>query len=344
MKRRRVIFVLILLIFFFYIFKYNNKHVFKHKRTAKTAKKITEAVIALVACGVEKANLAMNSVKSALLFSAKSDRLKFIIFSDTQHDSIEKTLKTFQNYRNFSYVIRNASFPEKDNNMWASIFGHCSTQRLFFPNLLTDVDALLYVDSDTLFVSPPMELYRKFDNFTENQIAALAPEALQIDSYYPEKVNQTFPFYGEFGLNSGVKLMNLTRMRKLKYEEKLQEIFWQYRPKITYYDQDIMNIYFHDNPDQLFELPCEYNFRTDFCLTKLACPAKDGLKLIHGNRFCFRNKGLTFGQLAAAIENIQPVSDDKRTKNEQILTCLFSMNSTKIFVPRFFNISKVLIH
>jgi UDP-xylose:glucoside alpha-1,3-xylosyltransferase len=305
MNKRASVFVSVLVISYFVIFKLNHQNV---KETAENKVVSAETVISIVACGKMRANQAVNSVKSALLFSAESDRLKFIIFSDTKRGLIEKELKIFQNFRNFSYVFHNASFPEQDNKMWAKLFKPCAAQRLFFPNMLTDVDALLYIDADTLFVSPPIELYRMFNNFTEHQIAGLAPEAMENSSCYSK--NAKIPFYGKFGLNSGVKLMNLTRMRSLKYQEKLLEFFWKYKKDLRYFDQDIMNIYFHDNPEQLFDIPCEYNYRTDFCEPKSTCAAEDGIKLIHGNRkkFKLEYRNLIFSQIFGALEKLQPVS------------------------------------
>ena len=41
---------------------------------------------------------------------------------------------------------------------------------------MTDVDSLLYVDTDVLFTSPVEELWSHFDKFNSTQLAALAPE------------------------------------------------------------------------------------------------------------------------------------------------------------------------
>jgi UDP-xylose:glucoside alpha-1,3-xylosyltransferase len=43
-------------------------------------------------------------------------------------------------------------------------------------SLLTDVDSLLYVDTDILFLRGLEEIWRFFEDFNSTQLAALAPE------------------------------------------------------------------------------------------------------------------------------------------------------------------------
>lgn len=204
----------------------------------KFEENLTEVVISIVACGLDRAQEALNSVKSALLFSEESDRLKFIIFTDTQHTFLDEQLAAFQGFRNFSFVLKNVSFPVRKKKMWKKMWKPCAAQRLFFPELLPEIDALIYVDSDTLFLTSPRTLFEKFQNFNESQIAALAPEMMNNDSWYPQ--DSFIPYYGKFGVNSGVKLMNLTRMREVYYQERLINVYWDYKKDLTYPDQDIM--------------------------------------------------------------------------------------------------------
>lgn len=264
----------------------------------------TEIVISIVACGEDNSKEALNSVKSALLFSGEHDRLKFIIFSDKQV-WLEDRLKEFQVFRHFSFDLRNVSFPDKNTELWAGMFRPCASQRLFYPSLLTDVDALIYVDSDTLFLSPPSEFFKMFESFNESQIGGMAPESLSDDSWYP--LYSQVPFYGRFGLNSGVLLMNLTRMRQVNYQDQLLSIYWKYNTTLKWHDQDMMNIYFHSHPDQFFEIPCEFNYRTDFCENNSTCIAKSGIKVIHGNRFSFFKADLIFGQIYNSISLVSNV-------------------------------------
>lgn len=47
------------------------------------------------------------------------------------------------------------------------------------------------------------------------------------------------------GVNSGVMLMNLTKMRAFQWEKYLAPIMKEYKLNIVWGDQDIINIIFH---------------------------------------------------------------------------------------------------
>jgi UDP-xylose:glucoside alpha-1,3-xylosyltransferase len=40
---------------------------------------------------------------------------------------------------------------------------------------LPDVELVMYVDTDVLFLRPPEQLWREFDNFNSDQLLAAAP-------------------------------------------------------------------------------------------------------------------------------------------------------------------------
>ena len=50
------------------------------------------------------------------------------------------------------------------------------------------------------------------------------------------------------GVNSGVMLMNLTRMREVKWLDEIVPYYKKYKYAITWGDQDLINIYFHFFP------------------------------------------------------------------------------------------------
>lgn len=54
------------------------------------------------------------------------------------------------------------------------------------------------------------------------------------------------------GVNSGVMLMNLTRMRKFNWTKYVIPIYKKYKLNITWGDQDIINIIFHYYPGKNF--------------------------------------------------------------------------------------------
>ena len=74
-----------------------------------------------------------------------------------------------------------------------------------------------------------------------------------------------FPFYGELGLNSGVMLMHLERMRTTGWEDEMRRLKAAWGRRVVYGDQDLINIFFADHPERLFLYPCMWNYRTDHC-------------------------------------------------------------------------------
>ena len=118
------------------------------------------------------------------------------------------------------------------------------------------------------------------------------------------------------GLNSGVMLLNLTRMRHLDIENRALEVHEQYKEDLRWGDQDIFNVILHSHPgksvtsiairklrlclsfliictEYAFRLPCEYNFRTSHCYCRYAgnCSCKtasnQGVRIVHGNLKAF---------------------------------------------------------
>lgn len=109
------------------------------------------------------------------------------------------------------------------------------------------------------------------------------------------------------GVNSGVMLMNLTKMREFKWVDQLQPILSKFKLKLTWGDQDIINIIFHYYPEKLYIYPCRYNYRTDHCMYKSDCKDAEthGVSVIHGSRGAFySNKQSTFKAIFTAFSEV----------------------------------------
>lgn len=119
-------------------------------------------------------------------------------------------------------------------------------------------------------------------------------------------------------------LMNLTRMRDFLWVEYVIPIYKRYKLKITWGDQDIINIIFHYHPgilmvihgfflsnciilDKLYIYSCRYNFRPDHCMYMSVCKsaAKDGVAVVHGSRGFFHSgKQPVFQSIYRAFEEV----------------------------------------
>ena len=69
---------------------------------------------------------------------------------------------------------------------------------LLFQTLLSDVDALLYVDTDILFLSPVDKIWSFFSVFNSTQLAAVSTEHDDAAIGWYNRFAR-HPFYGEMG-------------------------------------------------------------------------------------------------------------------------------------------------
>jgi len=72
----------------------------------------------------------------------------------------------------------------------------------------------------------------------------------------------------------------------------------------------MMNFYFHDSPEQLQELACDWNFTPGQCIRDGACVAAS-ISAIHGVRYSFMEAGHEplFNSVFQTFDNTQLNSD-----------------------------------
>uniref|UniRef100_A0A8C5PND0 Glucoside xylosyltransferase 1 n=1 Tax=Leptobrachium leishanense TaxID=445787 RepID=A0A8C5PND0_9ANUR len=270
--------------------------------------------LAVVACG-DRLEETLTMLKSALLFSRRP--LYFHIFAEDQlQDNFKTALDSWVFRGKFKYTLYPITFPSENAAEWKKLFKPCASQRLFLPLILREVDSLLYVDTDILFLRPVDDIWSFLDAFNSTQIAAMAPEHEEPRMGWYNRFAR-HPYYGETGINSGVMLMNITRIRRkyfkndltparLRWEDLLVPLFKKYKLNITWGDQDLLNIIFSQNPESLFVFPCPWNYRPDHCIYGSNCQeAEDGgIFILHGNRGVYHdNKQPTFRAVYEAIRN-----------------------------------------
>ncbi|XP_058805814.1 glucoside xylosyltransferase 1 isoform X2 [Phymastichus coffea] len=254
-------------------------------------------VICVVACGKEKLDETLVMIKSALVYAKKP--LKIIVITEYKlipafHEKLDewKQIILETSNKTFDFVIRPVTYPNYiDENEWKSLFKPCASLRLFLPDILNDTDSILYVDTDTLFLTQPEKVWKVFRSMNRDQFAALVKECEDSNTcWYPRFAKH--PYVLPVGINSGVMLMNLTRMRETRWTQYLEPILREFKNKITWGDQDIINIFFHFHPENLYIFDCRYNYRPDHCMYGPVCnrALKDGAIILHGSRGVFHNK------------------------------------------------------
>uniref|UniRef100_A0A7N4PEF6 Glucoside xylosyltransferase 1 n=2 Tax=Sarcophilus harrisii TaxID=9305 RepID=A0A7N4PEF6_SARHA len=189
--------------------------------------------------------------------------------------------------------------------------------------ILKEVDSLLYVDTDILFLRPVDDIWSLLKKFNSTQIAAMAPEHEEPRIGWYNRFAR-HPYYGKTGINSGVMLMNMTRMRRkyfkndmttarLQWGEILMPLLKKYKLNITWGDQDLLNIMFFHNPESLFVFPCQWNYRPDHCIYGSNCreAEEEGIFILHGNRGVYHDdKQPVFRAVYEALRNCS-FEDDK---------------------------------
>ncbi|CAN8022973.1 unnamed protein product [Ixodes persulcatus] len=239
--------------------------------------------LAVVTCG-DRLNITLTNLKSAVAFSRA--RLHLYLYSDDANfqliqDGISQWPARY--LERISYDVRPVKFPDEASGKWTKTFMLCSSLRLFLPSMLPDDDAVLYVDSDIVFLRPVEELWSYLGAMDSQQMVAMAPHAEDANvSAYTRYAKH--PFVLPYGVNAGLILMNLTRMRNFGWESRLEPMYEKYnRP---FGDQALVNIVLHFFPEKLMMLSCKWNFRRLNSFVESTCDG-DTPALVHGTGHSF---------------------------------------------------------
>eukprot|EP00095_Tigriopus_kingsejongensis_P003221 maker-scaffold699_size109694-snap-gene-0.19 protein:Tk03221 transcript:maker-scaffold699_size109694-snap-gene-0.19-mRNA-1 annotation:"glycosyltransferase 8 domain-containing protein 4" len=262
-----------------------------------------QVTIAMVACGSKDRFEEVSIILKSLILFAEVP-FKVVIFTDSLQDEITQFLDPIRasggDFPEFIYEIREPIYPISAVNEveLRSTFQLCASLRLFLPDLLPNVNKILYLDTDIVVLDSLKSIWDHFQLMNSSQITAMAyenqVESLNVYSYakYPTIKR---------GLNSGVMLMDLEKMRNSFWIDKTLAIFKTMKHHLLFGDQDIINIYSHFFPETIHILPCTMNFRPDLCLQlDSSCPdvrAGSRVAFLHGNRRAFLEKWQFGGSL-----------------------------------------------
>jgi len=131
--------------------------------------------------------------------------------------------------------------------------------KFLLADILDDIDKVLYIDGDTIIQS---SLCNLFDIDISEKYVAAVPD---MGCYYPDLIDHTgrLNFGNEFYFNSGVMLLNLSKMREDNVSKALVDYRMNY--KNNYMDQDALNYVLGKSA---YRLPIEYNTLTLTVLNK----------------------------------------------------------------------------
>jgi lipopolysaccharide biosynthesis glycosyltransferase len=120
--------------------------------------------------------------------------------------------------------------------------------RILLPKLLSDIDKVIYLDGDTIILNS-LEYIWNID-IGGNVIAAVEDgsinKAVKIKIFGKEKAY----------FNDGVLIMDLSYFRENNLTELMLEFAQDYKEKITYHDQCVLNYFLQE---KWIKLPAQYN-------------------------------------------------------------------------------------
>ena len=177
------------------------------------------------------------SMASILSNAATGDDYNFYILGNKiPQQAKQKIEKLKSKIRNFSityFNIENDDFKNCPITGYVNYITKATYYRFKIPELLWNIDRVLYLDSDTIVTTDISELYNV--DMEENYIAAV-PEA------YNQHHKKRLEIDGDnYYCNAGVILMNLNKIRRDGIDKLLFEYAEHPTRKIIYQDQDILN-------------------------------------------------------------------------------------------------------
>lgn len=187
-------------------------------------------------------------------------------------------------------------------DVFFSNFKPTAAAKILFPVIQTfsALSKLVVLDADTFFCDDVSKLWQQFGNFKADQQVGLAAEQ---DIFYERGwyakgclagepgYEECPPFPAPSGLNSGVALLQLDRLRQATFAQQVADIVADYGRRLKLADQDVWNVYAHLHPKRIHELPCEWNVRTDS-----RCQRRNATALMHGNRWTLHHTRRPFAK------------------------------------------------
>lgn len=166
-------------------------------------------------------------------------------FTSEDFDQIKRLVDLFDGvsvkfYDFFKCPIKNLNIPD-----WRGT--QIANARLLYPTIINsdkNIDNLLYLDSDTIVTGKLNEI-EKYNN----NIISACKEDITLKSYYKKLGLEKY-------INSGVLYFNCNEWAKFNLQDHIKEITSNKDIKLTFPDQDLINIIFSDKMEIM---PTRYN-------------------------------------------------------------------------------------
>ena len=224
------------------------------------------ANIVMVIYGSEFYENALTLMKSILLLSL----CKLNVYIFTIDDTVEKLnteIKSWPDEFHGRIQFTKAKFhcPEWQANRAMNMSSSSELKicsQFSFRSLKTDhnIAKVIYIDGDFVALDDIYKLWQKFEDFQSNHTMSMSVATIR---YISKRKVKTVTGNG-YGLNAGLILINLDKLVEFSFTEgylnSSSKVYNGLNPRD---DQDLMNIYFFEKPEQLLLLSCDWNFRLE---------------------------------------------------------------------------------
>jgi len=171
----------------------------------------------------------------------------YILDSGISDSNINKLCLIKNKYKNFSIeFIKIDSEKEfstiETNNNQAKHVTIATYNRFLIPSLKPDISKAIYLDVDIIANGDIASLYNH--DLKSYAIGAIPGQMIEVSNLCISRLGLS-PEHKIF--NAGVLLMDIQKFNKQNIIQSFFEIEKQYRDKMLYGDQDILNIYFNNN-------------------------------------------------------------------------------------------------
>lgn len=262
--------------------------------------------VATTQCGADT-QLTENLMKSMLASVTPGEiiALHVIISDDTPREALDK-MKELWELGGMRLSFHDAALHRNGTSHFAT----CSMDRLLLPDLVS-ARYVIYLDRDTLVMKSLRQLHDAGMKMGEKFIG-IVPEGGSWYTTNHGRTNSGVTYVGSSGVNAGVMLMNLQKMRKTNFHKEILA-YSKDVPNLTLGDQDLINHYFARRKNDVLILPCSFNYRmVRSVATECTCDDIEELSahveclnrnnlddavILHGNRNVFLYGNSTFAEV-----------------------------------------------
>ncbi|KAG5454155.1 LARGE xylosyl- and glucuronyltransferase 2 [Clonorchis sinensis] len=190
------------------------------------------------------------------------------------------------------------------------IAGPSAVAKLWIPYILPPwVIKTIVIDSDMFWNENALMLWKIFEQFKSTQMIGLAWEQ---QSYDPLCIEDPAKLLPRRGVNGGLVLMHLERMRNIRWDITIEQIIHQRLNQVGILgegEQEVYSFLIHLKPDWYYGIPCEWNIQVYAAVAVRCCPIIWPDRRPDVSQKCFDvadNKSFGFGSLVHYDTPLKP--------------------------------------